>query len=116
MDERLENFYRCYNCEIEWQNVDDCESPSECPKCEANWSPYMSREYHEPQYICLCLQDTDPYEDPKNDYTYVQSTRRRFTKEEAEKRIACYAPSRKAVIVQVPYVSIDEDGYPNEKR
>lgn len=68
------------------------------------------------QYIILCLQDSDPYEEPKNDWTYVQSSRRRFTKEQAEDRIKSYSPSRLPVIAMVPDIPIDAEGYPTEKR
>ena len=64
------------------------------------------------QYILLCLQDTDPYAEPKNNYTYVQCSRRRFSKEDAEDRMKSIAPSRHPVIVPVHPVPLDSEGYP----
>ena len=66
----------------------------------------------EDQYIIICLKDYDPYDDPKNKRTYVQSSRKRYSHKDAVKRSESYAPSRKAVVVKVPSVPIDEDGYP----
>jgi len=60
------------------------------------------------QYIIICLKDKT-FEDPA---TYVQGTRKRFTKEEAEDHIKLIAPSRNPVIVQVPSVKLDENDYP----
>lgn len=68
------------------------------------------------QFIILCLQDTDPYEIPKNDWTYVQTSRRRFSEEEAKDRLEYIAKERRPVIVEVPPVLLDEEGYPKEKR
>lgn len=68
------------------------------------------------QYILLCLQDSDIYDEPKNNWTYVQATRRRFTKEQAEYEMEVIAPSRKPVIVEVPPIQIDDKGYPVQER
>jgi len=64
------------------------------------------------QYIILCLQDSDPYDEPKNNKTYVQVSRKRYNYADAEKRSEQIAPSRKPVFVKVPSVPLDEDGYP----
>ena len=66
------------------------------------------------QHIILCLKDSDPH-NPKDSATYVQSTRRRMSFKEAVERAEGYAPSRHAVVLAVPSVPIDEDGYPTGK-
>ena len=58
--------------------------------------------------IILCLKDRTK-EDPA---TYVQPTRKRFTYREAKHRIEAIAKSRNPVIVKVPYVEVNDEGYP----
>ena len=60
------------------------------------------------QNIIICLQDSS-LENPK---TYVQSTRRRFSYDDAMERAKGYAPSRCALVVAVPWVELDENDYP----
>jgi hypothetical protein len=56
------------------------------------------------QFIAICMDDEG---------VYKQTTRRRFTsKQEAKERIKAYDPSRKALVVNVPPVELDEKGYP----
>ena len=58
------------------------------------------------QFIYICLDD---------DGIYVQSTRRRFMyPEDALSRISGVAKSRLPVMVEVPAVEVDEEGYPVE--
>ena len=68
------------------------------------------------QFIILCLQDSDLYEEPKSNWIYVQTSRRRFSEEEARDRMKFIATGRRPVIVEVPPVALDEEGYPKEKR
>lgn len=65
---------------------------------------------YDKQYIILCLRDKTG--DPKEDYKYVQSTRRRFSLKAALDRIEGYAPSRLPLVVEVPPVPVDKEGYP----
>ena len=60
------------------------------------------------QYIVICLKDFTQ-EDP---CTYVQTTRKRFSKEGAEHYMKAIAPSRKPIAVPVPYVRLDKKNNP----
>jgi hypothetical protein len=55
------------------------------------------------QYIVICLDDEG---------RYVQGTRCRMSKRQADKRAEGIAPSRRPVVVEVPAVALDEEGYP----
>ena len=55
------------------------------------------------QYIVICQDDNG---------NYVQPTRRRMSEEQAEYRAKGVDASRRAVVVEVPSVALDEDGYP----
>lgn len=57
----------------------------------------------EPQFIVLCLDD---------DGRYVQTTRRRFDVWAVTEYADSIAESRKALIVSVNAVELDENGYP----
>lgn len=64
------------------------------------------------QYIVICLNDSDP-NFPKDSATYVQATRKRFTEHsKAYKVLEGIAETRFPLVVEVPAVPIDEDGYP----
>ena len=61
------------------------------------------------QYIIVCLKDSSP-EHPS---TYVQATRRRFIEENnAYKYSNIFSKDRNPIVLEVPEVDIDEDGYP----
>jgi hypothetical protein len=61
------------------------------------------------QYIIVCLRDRSP-EHPS---TYVQATRRRFIEEcNAYKYSNMFSKERSPIILEVPEVKLDEDGYP----
>jgi len=61
------------------------------------------------QYIIICLQDRIE----QHPATYVQTTRKRFVrKEDAEYRAQGISPERMAVVVEIPSVPIDKEGYP----
>ena len=60
------------------------------------------------QYIVICLKDFTQ-EDPS---TYVQTTRKRFTYEEAIEYASQIPDSRDAHIVPVNYVRVDKKKYP----
>jgi hypothetical protein len=63
------------------------------------------------QYVIFCLKDSDS--DPKDNFTYVQATRKRFIDEESAKyRMGNIAVSRFPFVAKVPAVDIDADGYP----
>lgn len=65
---------------------------------ETNWD----------QHIVICLRDRSLY----HPATYVQVTRRRFKKEDAEVYIRTVSKERKPVIVPVPNVMVNQMGYP----
>ena len=59
------------------------------------------------QYIIICLDD---------DGLYCQATRKRFNEyKDAYTYSESIAPSRKPLVVSVPYVNVDETGYPINK-
>lgn len=61
------------------------------------------------QYIVICLKDKTE----QHPATYVQPSRKRYTKEEdAIDRTKSIAPSRNPVVVEVPEIELDEKGYP----
>jgi hypothetical protein len=55
------------------------------------------------QYIYICLDD---------DGRYIQASRRRRTRKEAEERMKGCAPSRNPFVARVPAVVIDDEGLP----
>ena len=59
-------------------------------------------------FIIICLKDSTP-EDPA---TYVQTTRKRFTYDDAMARTKSYAPSRYPLVVAVPWVELNKNDYP----
>ena len=68
------------------------------------------------QYIIICIKDSDPNGDPKDRKTYIQCSRKRYLDYDAAAyRASAIAHSRNAVVVPVPDVMIDEDGYPTDK-
>ena len=68
------------------------------------------------QHIIICIKDSDPDGDPKDSKTYVQCSRKRYTDYVAALHTASrIARSRNAVVVSVPDVPIDADGYPTDK-
>lgn len=68
------------------------------------------------QYIIICIKDYHPEDDPKDSKTYVQCSRKRYLDYNAAAyRASAIASSRNAVVVTVPDVRIDEDGYPTDK-
>lgn len=49
-DERLwfRNFYKCYRCDFEWEDVYDAQPDDDCPECGARHvSPYKSEDTDE---------------------------------------------------------------------
>ena len=63
-------------------------------------------------FIIICLK----YSTPEDPATYVQSTRRRFTYDDAWNRAKSYSPSRHPLVVAVPWVELDENDYPVYKK
>lgn len=68
--------------------------------------------YPKYQAIVICLKDSTP----EHVATYVQASRRRFASaEDAQLYCDSVAASRNPTVVQVPFVKVDQDGYPTQQ-
>jgi len=65
----------------------------------------------EKQYIILCLRDFQE-NSPKDNNFYVQCSRKRYSLEKATKRAEYISKQRNPMVVLVPSVPLDEEGYP----
>ena len=41
------NYYRCKDCDIEWEMEWDADCDDKCPKCHSEYTPYKSEEFNE---------------------------------------------------------------------
>ena len=60
------------------------------------------------QYIVICLKDKTT----ENPATYTQTTRKRMNYDEAIHYAKAISPERLPLLVAVPWVETDENGYP----
>lgn len=44
---KFRNYYKCYQCNVEWNDVGDCTCDDRCPSCDVAMSPYCYDEITE---------------------------------------------------------------------
>jgi hypothetical protein len=51
------NYYRCTDCNTEWQDEWSCQCDDECPICAVAYSPYMSEDINEQKTLTILYHD-----------------------------------------------------------
>jgi hypothetical protein len=51
------NYYRCTDCNTEWQDEWSCQCDDECPVCATPYSPYMSEDINEQKTLTILYHD-----------------------------------------------------------
>jgi hypothetical protein len=51
------NYYRCPDCNIEWQDEWSCACDDECPVCAISYSPYMSVDINKEKTLTILYHD-----------------------------------------------------------